>query len=71
MEGKKKAEKKTAVYLTCQEAERFKIFQQFYDEFDLMVRNGVFGFISGDVVISRDEHGKIRKIKKEEITFKR
>lgn len=49
--------------LTIEDAEKFKRFQRYYNDFSLMVDAGVFDFKWGQAMINRDKFGIIQDIK--------
>jgi len=62
-------QQQTAIYLTNEEAELFKCFRQFQDEFLILKTNGVFNLRNGRVIIHKDSDGKCRKIEVENVTY--
>jgi len=56
--------------LTIEDAEKFKRFQRYYNDFSLMVDAGVFDFKSGKAIINRDKDGALREIRFEIIKYK-
>lgn len=58
------------VELTVSEAELFKKFREFQDDFSTLLENSVFSFKNGSAVIHRDDQGNIRKIEMHKIYFK-
>jgi hypothetical protein len=63
-------EKEVTVILTESEAELFKRFREFQDDFNVLLNNSVFAFKNGSIVIHRDDKGVIRKIEMHKIYFK-
>jgi hypothetical protein len=58
------------VILTNEEAELFKRFREFQNDFNILLNNSVFSFKNGSIVIHRDDMGKIRKIEMHKVYFK-
>jgi len=57
--------------LTIEDAEKFKRFQRYYDDFSTMVNAGVFDFKSGKALINRDRFGILQEIKIEFIKYRK
>lgn len=57
--------------LEIKDAERFKTFQRYYEDFSLMVDAGVFDFKAGKAIINRDKEGIIQDIRIENIKYKK
>jgi hypothetical protein len=58
------------IELTNEDADLFKDFRKYQDDFTVMLSNGVFNFKNGSCIIHRDNDGKIRKIEINKISFK-
>lgn len=63
-------ERVVAITLTEEEAELFKTFREFQNDFSILLNNSVFSFKNGSIVIHRDDQGRIRKIEMHKIYFK-
>jgi len=59
-----------SIILTPEDAELFKKFREFQDDFTIFLENSVFTFKNGSIVIHRDSEGSIRKIEMHKIYFK-
>lgn len=58
------------IELTDEDAELFKLFREYQDQFAILIKHRVFKFYRGSAVIHKDE-GKIMQININEIPFKR
>ena len=56
--------------LNNKDAELFKAFRKYQDDFDIMFENGVFDFSGGQAIIHRDDKSQIRKIEIKRIAYK-
>lgn len=63
-------ESTVTIILTQDDAELFKLFREFQDDFKLLLDNSVFSFKNGSVVMHRDSEGQLRKIEMHKIYFK-
>jgi hypothetical protein len=63
-------ERVVAITLSEKEAELFKEFREFQDDFKILLSNSVFSFKNGSIVIHRDDLGKIRKIEMHKVYYK-
>ena len=53
-----------SVTLTNNEEELYKLFKRYHEDFIIMLRDGVFDFKRGHVIIRRDKHGVIAQIER-------
>lgn len=60
---------RTPVYMTPEECALFILFQKNYDSIGLMFRAGVFELKKGNAILSFDEKGVLRSIKREIFTY--
>lgn len=59
------------VELTEYEIELFKKFKEWQTDLELLNDNDFFGFKNGSIIIHKNNEGKIMKIEKNFISFKR
>ena len=60
-----------AVYLTPEQAESFKKFCQYQNEFETLLANGVFNIKSGKAILNFDPIGIIQTVVIEQLVFTR
>lgn len=58
-----------AVELSNQDAELFKQFCQYHNQFQFLVQNGVFGLKRGFATINFDNDGNISSVQKSEYIY--
>jgi hypothetical protein len=56
---------KTTVFLAPEQVALFRLFTQHYDAIDFMLKSGVFDMKQGNVVLSFDQKGRLKSIKRE------
>lgn len=59
----------TTITLEDKDVDMFKIFMREYDIISICLENDVFTFSNGNVILSYDSNGTLRKIKKEQVVF--
>ena len=59
----------TVVTPEDKDVEKFKMFMEHYDIISVCLDKEVFTFSNGNVIISYDSDGRLRKIKKEQVVF--
>lgn len=59
----------TPVFLTPEQAALFVLFMQHYDSIGFMIGSGVFDMKQGNVVLSFDQKGRLKTIKRELYTY--
>jgi len=64
-------ENKVKVEMTTEDAEKFKKFCEYYDDFNTLLRGGAFLKENGQTIINRDKKGLIQEVKRYSTTFKR
>lgn len=57
------------IELSQQDAELFRKFRQYQDDFEMMLRHDVFDFKRGNAVIHRDDKGKLRMIEINQVSY--
>ena len=62
-------EPQVTIFLTHQDAELFKSFNQFHKSFQLLCERGVFDIKSGSATIHFDSNGFIQKIERHDNLF--
>ena len=60
-----------SVELTNEDAELFKRFREFQDDFIALLQSSFFTFKNGQAIIHRDQEGKLRIIEIKEIKWKK
>jgi len=60
---------KVAIYIPDEEAKKFLLFQEYYDEFCLLLDAGVFKIRNGSAVIHFDKKGDIKTINRADILY--
>jgi hypothetical protein len=60
---------KIAVYIPDEEAKKFLLFQEYYQEFCLLIDSGVFKIRNGSAVIHFDKRGEIKAINRSDILY--
>jgi hypothetical protein len=63
-------ENKIPVYLSEEEACLFKKFQQYRNDFEILLEAGFFDFKNGLAKGHRDFNGKLRRVEIEKVAFK-
>ena len=62
---------KIAVYIPDEDAEKFLLFQRYYDTFSLMVDSGVFDIKNGSATLHFDKKGELLAINRADILYSR
>lgn len=62
---------KIAVYIPDEDAQKFLLFQQYYDVFSLLVENGVFDIKNGSAALHFDKNGELLAINRADILYSR
>ncbi len=57
------------IELTTKDAERFKLFREYQEDIDTLVKSGFFNFKGGKALVHRDRKGKIQKVEITRISF--
>lgn len=57
------------IELTNQEAEFFKQFRQYQDDFSILIKAGFFSFKDGQAIVSRDHQGVLKNVEIKQSTF--
>lgn len=65
----KKQMNEITIFLTENDAVRFKEFQQNYDNFMLLINKGVFEIKNGSAVLNFDSNGKITTIQRADMLY--
>lgn len=60
---------KIAVYIPDEDAQKFLLFQQYYDVFSLMVESGVFDIKNGSAALHFDKNGELLAINRADILY--
>jgi len=60
---------KIAIYVPNEEAQQFLLFQEYYNQFVLLVEHGVFDVRNGSVVLHFDKHGDVLAINRADILY--
>ena len=60
----------TTIELNDTEAEQFKLFREYQDDFIALSKSSFFTFKNGQATIHRDPEGKLRIVEIKEIKFK-
>lgn len=60
---------KIAVYIPDEDAEKFLLFQRFYDTFSLMVDSGVFEIKNGSATLHFDKNGELLAINRADVLY--
>lgn len=60
---------KIAVYIPDEDAQKFLLFQQYYDIFTLMVESGVFDIKNGSAALHFDKNGELLAINRADILY--
>lgn len=60
---------KIAVYIPDDEAQKFLLFQEYYEQFALLVDHNVFDVRNGSVVLHFDKHGQILAINRADVLY--
>jgi hypothetical protein len=63
-------EKNTLVYLTEEDATRFKQFCQYYEKFSFLLERDIFDIKNGRAILHFDCDGVLRQINVERISYK-
>ena len=58
------------IELTDEECEQFKLFRQYQDDFNALLKSSFFTFKNGQAIVHRDGEGKLRIIEIKEIKWK-
>ena len=64
-------EDKIAIYLTPEEAETFKKFRKYQNEFELFLQSGLFTATNSTIEINYSQDGQVMNIFKQERLYKR
>jgi len=59
----------TTVQMTRHDAAMFLLFQQYYDDFGFMLQSGVWDIQNGKAILSFDNSGALKNIKRELWTY--
>lgn len=62
---------KVAVYIADAEAQKFLLFNQHYDTFDILLNNGVFDIKSGNALLHFDHLGVLQNITRTDTLYSR
>ena len=62
-------EPQVTIFLTHQDAELFKSFNQFHKTFELLVRSGAFDIKSGSFICHLDENGNVGLIERNDVLY--
>ncbi len=54
--------KQTTIFLQPTDAEAFKLFMQYYDNFNFLLKHGAFNIQQGEVTFNRNEKGIIQDV---------
>lgn len=57
------------IFILDDDAKKFLLFQQFYDQFTIMLDNDVFKVRNGSVVLHFDKYGVIQTINRSDILY--
>tara|TARA_R110000868_G_scaffold86958_1_gene243522 strand:- start:11671 stop:11889 length:219 start_codon:yes stop_codon:yes gene_type:complete len=60
---------KIAVYIPDEEAQKFLLFQRYYEQFSLLVDSGVFDVRNGSVVLHYDKSGGLMAINRADVLY--
>lgn len=60
---------KIAVYIPDAEAEKFLLFQRYFEQFSLLVENGVFEVKNGSVALHFDKNGELMAINRADVLY--
>ena len=60
---------KIAIYIPDDDAKKFLLFQEYYQEFTLLVEAGVFKIRNGSAVIHFDKRGEVKAINRSDILY--
>lgn len=60
---------KIAVYIPDGDAEKFLLFQRYYDTFSLLVESGVFEIKNGSAALHFDKNGELLAINRADILY--
>jgi hypothetical protein len=60
---------KIAIYVPDAEAKMFLLFQEHFDQFNLMVNSGVFDVRNGSVTLHMDKNGSIKTINRSDVLY--
>ena len=60
---------KIAVYIPDEDAEKFLLFQRYFDTFSLMVESGVFEIKNGSAALHFDKNGDLLAINRADILY--
>lgn len=58
-----------AIYVPDEEAKKFLLFQEHYDEFCLLLESGVFDVRNGSVTLHMDKQGSIKAINRLDVLY--
>ena len=60
----------TTIEIDDLEAEQFKLFRQYQNDFTALLESNFFTFKNGQAIVHRDNEGKLRIVEIKEIKFK-
>lgn len=60
---------KIAVYIPDEDAEKFLLFQRYFEQFSLLVDNGVFNIRNGSAVLHFDKKGDLLAINRADVLY--
>ena len=60
---------KIAIYVPDEEAKKFLLFQEHFQEFTLMLESGVFDVRNGSVTLHMDKNGSIKAINRSDVLY--
>lgn len=59
------------IYIPDSEAQKWLLFQQYYEPFNIMVERGVFAIKNGGVSMHFDAHGTLQTIQRADFLYSR
>lgn len=57
------------VYVADEDVEKFIVFQQYYEPFQIMLKHGVFGQKNATVLLDFDKMGVLRSIRRNDFLY--
>lgn len=60
-----------AVYMLDEDAQKFMLFQQYYEPFSIMVNRGVFSIRNGSASLHFDQEGILKNIERFDVLYDR
>lgn len=67
----KMAKTEIAIYVADAEAQKFVLFQQYYEPFTTMINSGVFTIKNGSATLHFDNNGILQAINRSDILYSR